>query len=363
MKFGLRSSLIVAAMCAVLAGCSGGAASPGDYEPAPSAAASSSAASSMASSPVVYINEKDGIEFSGQKTATNGTGIARSTGAAPLPQARKIVRNVDLTVQTREFDTLLPQLMQIVEESGGYVSFKSVSGRNLNANSLEENPRFASISVRIPAERLDEVLNGVSSMCNVLERQENAEDITDSYFDAQARLKSLALQEERLLAILEKAEKLEDVVSLEKALAETRREIESITASLARMDGQVSFSTVNLQIYEVVDYSVPTALPKTFGEELSAAFTHSLRNTAAFGRGFAVFIVTNWPALLLLALVVFFALRFALRQHKRRLQAFAQMREAARAAGAAADVPEKQDTQDKHDQQDPPGGDSGYIPN
>ena len=94
-------------------------------------------------------------------------------------------------------------------------------------------------------------------------------------FDAQARLDSLRQQEASLLEILSKAEKLEDVVQLQTALSDVRYQIESLTAQLKRMDSQVTYSYLNMDLREVVEYQETAAKPKTFGEKLSAAATRA----------------------------------------------------------------------------------------
>jgi hypothetical protein len=128
--------------------------------------------------------------------------LAGSSGSpAAVTDNRKVVRYASLSLETKEFDNALAQIRALIEQSGGYIENESVSGVSIQSRD-RYNERSASISARIPAEKLDEVTSSVGGVCNVLNRSENASDITDSYFDSQARLDSLTLQEERLLDIL-----------------------------------------------------------------------------------------------------------------------------------------------------------------
>lgn len=130
------------------------------------------------------------------------------------------------------------------------------------------------------------------------------DDITETYFDSQAHLTSLKIQEERLLAILEKAEKLEDVITLESALSDVRYQIESLTASLRRMDSQVAYSYLNISLQEVVEYQEIQEKPKTFGEKLRDAFGDGVGDMVDGLQSFALFIARVGPSLVVLALIV-----------------------------------------------------------
>lgn len=178
----------------------------------------------------------------------------------------------------------LAQISELVSGAGGYVESQSVDGRSLSYRGSYYE-RSASVTARVPAEKLDEVVAGVGGLCNIVSRSENMDDITDSYFDAQARLDSLRQQEASLLEILSKAEKLEDVVQLQTALSDVRYQIESLTAQLKRMDSQVTYSYLNMDLREVVEYQETAAKPKTFGEKLSAAATRAGNPPCRVGAG------------------------------------------------------------------------------
>ena len=219
-----------------------------------------------------------------------------------------------------EFERALAQISELVSGAGGYVESQSVDGRSLSYRGSYYE-RSASVTARVPAEKLDEVVAGVGGLCNIVSRSENMDDITDSYFDAQARLDSLRQQEASLLEILSKAEKLEDVVQLQTALADVRYQIESLTAQLKRMDSQVTYSYLNMDLREVVEYQETAAKPKTFGEKLSAAATRAGNHLVASVQGLLLFVVEAGPLLILWAVIILailLAVRAILRAAKKR---------------------------------------------
>lgn len=199
--------------------------------------------------------------------------VSGSGGNAPVLSERKIVKNARMEMETKEFDADLQKIIDAITAAGGYIESQSVNGNSIYRG--YSNSKNAVLSARIPAEKLDATGAALSEICNVVRQSSGSDDITDVYYDSDARLKSLSLQEERLLEILSKAEKLEDVITLEQALSNVRYQIESLTAQLRRMDNQVSYSYLNIELSEVVEYQHKE---KTFMQRLSASFSRSANN-------------------------------------------------------------------------------------
>ena len=268
------------------------------------------------------------------EAATDDT-AARVNSAAgestPMDSSRKIVRNAWLSLETKEFDTALSSLSALISEKGGYIESQSEDGRSLRQSGYYS--RSASITARIPAEQLDAVISAAGGFCNIVSRSTSSDDITDRYFDSEARLRSLELQEERLLDILSKAEKLDDVITLEQALSEVRYEIESLTASLRRMDSQVAYSTLNIDLSEVVDYQQPSIQPKSFGERIAAAWSRSVERMGDIAEGLVLFAVEALPSILLFLVLPVLAILFIIRAVRR-------SRRAKRSKTASVPVPE-----------------------
>ena len=209
---------------------------------------------------------------------------------APL-ESRKIIKHSNLSLETLEFDQSLQQISALIEEKGGYIESQSIDsyGNSYHRSGEYVQERSASIQARIPSEKLDQTISEVGGICNLLSKSESMEDISDQYFDSEARLSTLRLQEERLLEILSKADKLEDVITLEQALSNVRYEIERLTASLKRMDNQVTYSYLNLDLREVVKYNETVSAPRTFGEKLAASFRRGGQNLVDSTQGVILF--------------------------------------------------------------------------
>lgn len=306
----LAGMLVISlAMSLCLLGCGGSSGGGNKLSASPQAAPSSAAYSGSTNNiaaPAPEPEEWDYWSYDDTETAAeapmDGSASATAGQEEPqfvMPDSRKIIRHASMDLETQEFDAALRSIQQAVANAGGYIESQDQGGGTSYASrGRYQEERYASIQARVPSGKLNEVISSVGGFCNVLSQSESMEDITDNYYDVQAHLNTLRIQEERLLAILEKAEKLEDVITLESALSDVRYQIESLTASLRRMDSQVTYSYLNLSLREVVEYQVVQEKPRTFGERLKEAGGDGLEDMVNGLQSFAISIARIGPSLL-----------------------------------------------------------------
>ena len=163
------------------------------------------------------------------ETVTEGGDSLTSPASLSSPQTagRKLIRNVDLWAETEDFEGLLRSIHEQVASLSGYVEQSDVSGSSIQRDSRPSR-RHASITARIPADQLDSFLQVVEDQANVTERSETATDVTLQYSDLESRKKTLTTEQERIWALLEKADTLEAVIALEERLSEIRYQLESM---------------------------------------------------------------------------------------------------------------------------------------
>ena len=126
-----------------------------------------------------------------------------------------------------------------------------------------------------------------------------SEDVTDQYTDIETRLATLRTKHERLLSLLDQASKMEDIISLENALADCEYEIDSLTGEKRQYDDLVSFATITVSLSEVQTLTA-VADGAGFGAQLAQAARSGLGGLTAAVRGGILLLVTIWPVLLLL---------------------------------------------------------------
>ncbi len=245
--------------------------------------------------------------------------IEEGTGAqTPEVQdtSRKLIKNVDLEVETETFDDLLSSVKERTGQAGGYIEESyTYNGSSYSGNRL----RNARLTIRIPAEHLDEFLENVAEVSNVISRNESVTDVTLQYVDMESHKKVLLAEQERLLALLEQAESIEDIISLEGRLSEVRYQLESMESQLRVMDNQVSYSTVYLYIDEVI--KLTPVKEQSVWEKISTGFANSLYDVGNgfvdFGIGFLIdlpYIIVGAVILILVVLI----LRLVLKRIRRK---------------------------------------------
>ena len=156
--------------------------------------------------------------------------------------------------------------------------------------------------MRIPSAHLDPFLFQINEQSNVTNRSESIEDVTLQYSDIESRKKTLAVEQERLWALLEKADTLEAVIALEERLSEIRYELESFESQLRLYDNQVDYSTVYLNIDEVRVFTPTT--PDSVATRIQKGFTRNLEGVVNGLVNFTVWLLSSLPTLILLAAVL-----------------------------------------------------------
>jgi hypothetical protein len=245
-----------------------------------------------------------------------GIGIVDPVSPAPANADRMIITTVNLSLETQEFDAGLEQIVSIVEGFGGFVQDSYVQGQSMFAEG--KGSRMADYTVRIPSERLDEFVGSVGGVFNITSKQQSGQDVTDSYYDTEARLRSLRIQEERLLAMLESAAELEYLLQVQTKLAEVQYEIDRYTASKLRMENQVAMSTVYLHLSEVIEYTPIEPTPVTFGQRIGATAVSSLTSFVDALENLLLAVIWMLPFLILLGIIAGVIIYFHIKRRGRR---------------------------------------------
>ncbi len=267
--------------------------------------------------------------------------------AAEGEQTEKIIYSGDATVETTEFEKSIADLEAMIAQNGGFIESSSVNGSNYYDSARGyTSRRSASYTLRVPSDRFSAIMGSLSTIGNVPYTYTYTENVTAQYYDTQARLKAYEAQEERLIEMMELAETVEDIITIEDKLTDVRYRIDSLQSNLKNWDRRVAYSTLNITVREVQVYTPETVTKITYGERLRRAFTAAMENTGEFFKDLLVFLVSILPALVILA-VLFFVLRPLLKKLIARGRARREERRgrraARKAAKAAAQEAEKQE--------------------
>lgn len=231
--------------------------------------------------------------------SSNPENISSETSQAPVE--RKLIRTVNINLETQDFDALTKSISDSVTASGGYIQQSDVSGNSLNWSG-ERSSRYSTITARIPSDKLDAFLTEVSSRGNVTYKNESVQDVTLQYTDITSRKKTLQMEQERLWELLEKAESVDAVIALESRLSEVRYQLESLESQLRTLDNQIVYSTVYLSIQEV--QVLTSTDPDTIPVRIQKGLSRSLNQLKVFSVDFLVWFISSLPIFLVLAVLL-----------------------------------------------------------
>lgn len=226
------------------------------------------------------MTESADVRYSTSTTASNAKGFygavteeamemdseMGASSASLENSGRKLIKEVTMSVETETFDDFLVEIERKINETGGYKEQYTVNGSGSN--------RYADITIRIPRAQLDTFLKVIEGTSNITYRHETVEDVTLQYVDLESHKKMLYAEQERLLEFMSKAEKIEDVITLESRLTEVQYQIESMESQLRTFNNQIEYSTVYLDVNEVV--RITPQEPKGMWERITTGFSEDL---------------------------------------------------------------------------------------
>lgn len=206
---------------------------------------------------------------------------------------RKLIRTVTINAETADLDATLSDLDAQLAALGGYVQNKSVQNGHGNSS------RYATLTLRIPADKVDSFVGHVEDATNILSSSEKAEDVTLKYSATESRMKALETKEARLLELLAEAKTLNDLLMLENQLAEVRQELETVKSQLKLYDSLIDYGTINLTINEVKEYTPVVVEEPTAWERISTGFVNSLKGVWTILTEIFIFLIIALPYLVI----------------------------------------------------------------
>jgi len=184
----------------------------------------------------------------------------------------KVITNIYISLETMEFSSTTDNLSGIINKYNGYIENSNISQNNYTNNKTLKRGEY---TIRVSKEKIDSFINEIDSIGNVISQNTSKQDITKQYYDTESRLNVLKIKEERILALLERADKIEDIITIENQLSDIIYQKENLTKNLLDMDDKVSYSTVYVNISEVEKLTSGVTTKTSFGVKIATAISDS----------------------------------------------------------------------------------------
>ncbi|SHH88319.1 DUF4349 domain-containing protein [Clostridium grantii] len=247
-----------------------------------------------------------GKEFTNEISTEETAGTESPEADALINSNRKIIMNYYVSLETKMFDETNAKILERVAEVGGFVQNSQINGKALSYN-YESEKRSGYYTLRVPKEKSDAFVKTLGDIGNVTTSTTSSEEVTDQYFDTEAHLKSLQIQEERLLELLKKSGELKDIIEIERELSDVRYQIESMTGTLRKLDNLVDYSTINIDVIEVQELSPETSTK--FLEQVKDGFKNSIKSLYNLGKYLIITLVVLLPYLVVISILVIIGLK------------------------------------------------------
>lgn len=282
-----------------------------------------------------YIKEVDwdyDVSKEAQYDSEEITGVIATASKTYALESEKIIYTAYAELETLQFDETVENVYDMLEQFEAYIENSSVTGTDYATKYYGgRSYREANFSVRVPVQNYSAMSVELNNIGNVISFSSQSQNITTQYTDTESRLKAYRIEYERLLEMMEKAESVDEMISVESRLSEVEYNIESLTSALRVWQDKVDYSTINICVIEVYEYSEPSVQPRSFGDKIHEAFASSVKWLGEAGENIVVFIVGAVPVLIIPAaviIVILFCLR-AKRKKKSELRAAEEEKAAA----------------------------------
>ncbi len=228
------------------------------------------------------------------------SGITPSPISSTLPQLQlMVIKTALMEMETGKGDyaRIREDAVAITSAAAGYVEGES-SSRD------DEGLTYATLTLRIPADKFDEVLTEVSSLGEVVSTQVSTNDVSAEYVDLESRLRHLQAEESFYLSLIGQATTIQEMITIREHLDSIQLEKEQVQGRMNFLDQQVGFSTLTLSVDEVA----PDEDKEGFWDSVGDAFKSFGRGLKKLGVGF-FYALPYLVILAVIALVIWLLVR------------------------------------------------------
>lgn len=221
----------------------------------------------------------------------------------------KITYTFFYQMETTDYEKTSELMREKVKAQGGFIS-------EMSLNSSNRDLKRASFTIRIPKENSEEFQRNLGEVATITNQNLYTEDLTKRYSDIENQVKTLEIKEARYLELLENAENMEDIITIESHLADVQGQLNYLKQDMKNIDYDVDYNTFEIDLEEVEHVSGSIGSQDNFGNKLSEAFRDSFINFLYFIQNIILFLVRNIVFILVIVLIALFVTYIIKRKKK-----------------------------------------------
>jgi len=218
----------------------------------------------------------------------------------------KIIKDGTISVKTNDINTSKKGIDLLLKKFNAYYEKEN----------LENNEESISydLKIRVPVNNFERLISSIENgKDEIRSKSIQARDVTEEYVDIETRLSNKRVYLKRYKELLAKASTVKDILAIEENISKLQEEIESKEGILKYLSDQVSFSTLELNLYKEKEFIYKAQPQDKFSERVKTSLSKGWKSVV----NFALWTITKWPFLILL-IVGFFAIRRIINKRKSR---------------------------------------------
>lgn len=189
----------------------------------------------------------------GVQTVPGGTSLSPEQPVPTPPatpiQGPQVIRQAQMTigVSSGSFDSKLTDVRHLVELENGFIAGTDAQ---VNPQTPDDQIRTGVITFMVPADKFDDTIDAVAKLGTVQNEHISGQDVSAQYVDLQARLANEEAQRNAMLALLQRAQSISDIITIQNQLGQITQQIEELKGQIQYLDHNTSYSTVTVSIVE-----------------------------------------------------------------------------------------------------------------
>lgn len=184
---------------------------------------------------------KDSMPIAPQPVSSNST---------PPNVARLTIQNYNFSLLVNEIKPAIDQIKNKVMSVGGFV----IDSQIINPSGYSS----ASISMRVPREKADETVEFLRKLATEVKAENSSgTDVTDQFYDIEARLAVLNENKTRFQEIMRRATAVADILSVQKEIIGLQDQIDALQGQKKYIDEASKFTRITANL-AVKDSALPT---------------------------------------------------------------------------------------------------------
>lgn len=208
--------------------------------------------------------------------------------------ARKIVYRANIELVCERITAIAERLESLATAAGGFVADAQLVGSS-------GEPRWGTWKLRVPVGRFDGLLTEIKKLAEVRGVQTTSDDVSEEYYDIEARLHNKRQEETRLLRLLDdRTAELEHVLAVEREISRVREETERLQARQRVLANLTELATITVRVHEAIAH--PPEMAAAFGVRLKRGVQQSLTSLVGALQAFVIGVAVSLPWLVVFSL-------------------------------------------------------------